>query len=212
MPPPETPKAQPSAQDSTLRPDDTAPGESTLADLPAAAETDPFIKVSLFSAFEKDPSDPAAPPPDVQEAMNILSGGLTMGEDGEIVPLKSGEENPLAPEGAHERLFKGMLKKEETAKAVVESFGFEVHAFDLANPEDAVKYGAILNRFGEAGSKWQLEESAPVMVIDPNSPRGFRSIVTVKTFQTKRVLPDSVLQSLGMEAPPATPADTSPAA
>lgn len=112
---------------------------------------------------------------------------MEMTSTGEIVPASN---DPLSVESAQQRFIKGMLKKEEVAKARSAYMEFEVHALDLADSKDAAKYVEILNRFGAVGSQWQLEESPPCIVLDSLSDRKFRCITVVKTYKMQKMMPE----------------------
>ena len=155
--------------------------------------------LGLFGSNQGEPV-----PEDIVNAMRILSGGMQINSDGDIVP-EGGDpldlEKAKPPANAQERWQGTMLKKHELKQARGAFTDFEVRAFDLSDSADAGEFSRILNEAGAVGSNRMIEQTEPVTLIDSNAPRGFRSVVVVKFFRTQKQMPPTE-NSPRYEVPP----------
>jgi hypothetical protein len=160
---------------------------TSSSSLPAPGELSLFDSVSSATPVLEE----------IADAMRILSGGMTMGEDGETI-VAPGENDPLdltkakPPAGnAQERWQNGMLKKHEVAKARGAFTDFRVKAFDLSDAKDAEEFAEMLNQAGAVGSDHMIEVNETVTMVDRHAPRGFRAVAVVKFFRMVKQMPPS---------------------
>jgi len=63
-----------------------------------------------------------------------------------------------------------------------------VYVLDLANEDDAKKYTEVMEQVGDPSHNANLVSmSPPSIMLDPTTPKGFRSIVVIKTCEIKRI-------------------------
>lgn len=144
-------------------------------------------------------------PPDIAQAMAIVSGTAFPGEDGTMEgldPGKKGETN------AQQRWTQTMLKKHEQANIITVLSEPNIRVLDIASEDGQKEAQKIYELIGNPGNGYVGRESAPKMILDHKAERGFRCLVTFKWWKpVKDVKPfNGSYEPTGPKTPESAPA------
>ena len=118
-------------------------------------------------------------PQDVKDALEIVTGGTPAGLE---AMLGTGKEETARDQ---------FLKKTDPVEKITKMEDYQVKVFDLANPEHATEYARIQMEIRDVRNKLKGEETPVQIMLDPNTPIGYRVIVVLKygrpTLELKRL-------------------------
>jgi len=146
-------------------------------------------------------------PPDIQEALSVISGTAIPSEDGRLrdpnVPSESDEEK--------RKWSMTMLKQHEHETHVItKKVDPHLEVIDVASEEGQLRIVEIYKLIGDPDNGYTGYESAAKTVLDHKAKRGFRSIVTVKWWKTVKDVRKSALdQARERDEPITQPPNTS---
>lgn len=154
-------------------------------------------------------SEPTQPPVDDERQMNLFQSGAAIPDDIlKDLQLVTGGM-PVDPESApsdasdpHSRLhpdFRGskyeMLKKGDRTQKTLHVEEPKVKAIDIATPEGEEEASKILALVGNPENGMGFSETPPQIMLDPTTPRGFRTIVVFRWWKVR-----TIVKPIGAEA------------
>jgi len=128
-------------------------------------------------------------PQEVLESLSIVTGSID--------PMSlSGGSDPkerLHPDFAGSKY--EMLKKGDRVEKQTHFEDPKVRVLDLATEEGENEMSQILKQVGNPENNMGFAETAPQIMLDPSTPRGFRTIVVVRTWKAR-----TIVKPIGAEA------------
>lgn len=142
----------------------------------------PDEQLTFSGQAEPAPASQEQYPPDVVEALNIVTGNA---------PEPMGDPSQIRPSEQQDLIKAGLLKNSDPRKTIHKAEDYFIRSYDIANEEEAQEMARQLNLVGNPVNSLTGRQSPVVHLLDTNCARGFRSLVTLEywkvTSETKIV-------------------------
>lgn len=157
----------------------------------------PPNQLNLFPA-------PTDIPDDVQDALNVVTGAA--GGIDQFIQSQEQEEGKEPLSRLHPD-FKGskyeMLKKGDRVAKQMHYEDPQVKTLDISDPAQADEMAKVLALVGDPGNGIGYAESPPQTMLDPNAPRGFRTIVVIRWWKMRTIVTPTVPEAATSPQPKA---------
>lgn len=122
-------------------------------------------------------------PPDIQEAIRVVSGGRPRSFEEEFQPNTEGYPQFKGAAFGGSSAQEEFIKQKDPQEIRMRYTDNKCYAIDLATPEGTAKYEEIMKDVGdpESGVIFAEPPKEPHIVLDATCERGFRAIVVLKT-------------------------------
>lgn len=151
-------------------------------------------------------------PPEIMDALRVVSGTAIPGENGGLEGLTGAGANDLVEQAggtAQERFFQKLRKKGDRDNSYQVLSEPKVEVFDIATPEGREGIEKVYAILGDPQNGFVGHESAPQHHLDCNSSVGYRVIVVIKYWKpVTKIKEHSTANYTQVQAPPTLPPAT----
>jgi hypothetical protein len=125
-------------------------------------------------------------PPDVQEALNVVTGG---GVDTDAAQAVMGNMGQIRPSEQQDLIRAGLVKNSDRRSVTMKAEKHVVKVFDIADEDQAIELGKCMDLIGDPTNALEGRRTPPQHLLDMNCTKGFRTLVVLEywkaTKQTK---------------------------